>query len=72
MQLALGFLAGVRTAEIHRARWEDLDLEAGAFRVPRPKGWTRGQKPRLVELEPGAVAWLRRWRDWTADRKSVV
>ena len=66
MQLALGFLAGVRTAEIHRARWEDLDLEAGAFRVPRPKGWTRGQKPRLVELEPGAVAWLRRWRDWTA------
>ena len=66
MQLALGFLAGVRTAEIHRARWEDLDLGAGTFRIPRPKGWTRGQKPRLVELEPSAVAWLRRWRDWTA------
>ena len=66
MQLALGFLAGVRTAEIHRARWEDLDLDAAALRVPRPKGWTRGQKPRLVELEPCAVAWLRRWRDWTA------
>ena len=66
MHLALGFLAGIRTAEIHRARWEDLDLEAGAFRVPKPKGWTRGQKPRLVELEPAAIAWLRRWRDWTA------
>ena len=64
--LALGFFAGVRTVEIHRARWEDLDLEAGVLRIPRPKGWTRGRKPRLVELEPNAVAWLRRWRDWTA------
>ena len=66
MQLSLGFFAGVRTAEIHRARWEDLDLDAGTFRIPKPKGWTRGRKPRLVELEPNAVAWLRLWRDWTA------
>ena len=64
--LALGFLAGVRTAEILRARWEDLDLDGAVLRIPRPKGFTRGRKPRLVELEPGAVAWLRRWRDWTA------
>jgi len=66
MQLALGFFAGVRTVEILRARWEDLDLETRVLRIPRPKGWTRGQKPRLVELEPVAVAWMRRWRDWTA------
>ena len=65
MCLALGFFAGVRTAEIFRARWEDLDLEASTLRVPRPKGWTRGQKPRLVQLEDNAVAWIARWRDWT-------
>jgi len=64
--LAMGFLAGVRTAEILRARWEDLDLDGGVLRIPRPKGFTRGRRPRLVELEPNAVAWLRRWRDWTA------
>ena len=34
------------------------------LRVPRPKGFTSGHKPRLVELEPCAVAWMRRWRDW--------
>ena len=64
MQLALGFFAGVRTAEIARARWEDIDLDGALLRVPRPKGFTSGHKPRLVELEPCAVAWLRRWREW--------
>ena len=58
--LALGFFAGVRTAEIARARVEDLDLEGPVLRIPRPKGYTRGMRPRLVELEPNAVAWLRR------------
>ncbi len=64
--LALSFFAGVRTAEIWRARWEDLDLDGAVLRIPQPKGFTRGRKPRLVELEPNAVAWLRLWRDWTA------
>ena len=64
--LALSFFAGVRTAEIWRARWEDVDLEGAVLRIPQPKGFTRGRKPRLVELEPNAVAWLRLWRDWTA------
>ncbi|MBQ9727645.1 MAG: tyrosine-type recombinase/integrase [Kiritimatiellae bacterium] len=64
--LALGFFAGVRTVEILRARWEDLDLEAGTLRIPRPKGYTNGRRPRLVELEANAVAWLRLWRGWTA------
>ena len=49
MQLALGFFAGVRTAEIARARWEDIDLDGALLRVPRPKGFTSGHKPRLVE-----------------------
>lgn len=63
---ALGFFAGVRTAEILRARWEDLDLDGRVLRIPRPKGFTKGRRPRLVELEPNAVEWLRLWRDWTA------
>jgi integrase len=64
--LALGFFCGVRTAEILRASWEDVDLEAGTLRIPRPKGFSNGARPRLVELEPNAAAWLRRWRDWAA------
>ena len=68
--LALGFLCGVRTVEIHRARWEDLDLDARTLRIPRPKGFTAGHRPRLVELEPSAVAWLRRWRDWAGSPAS--
>ncbi len=64
--LTLGFFAGARTAEIARARWEDVDLEGATLRIPLPKGWTRGARPRLVELEPNAVAWLRLWRDWAA------
>ena len=64
--LSLSFFAGVRTAEILRARWEDFDPDGAVFRVPRPKGFARGRKPRIVELEPNAAAWLRRWRDWTA------
>ena len=68
--LALGFLCGVRTVEIHRARWEDVDLDAALLRIPRPKGFTAGRKPRLVELEPCAVAWLRRWREWAGSPAS--
>ena len=66
MRLSLGFFAGVRSVEAERASWEDLDLDGAVLRIPLPKGFTRGRKPRLVELEPGAVAWLRLWRDWTA------
>lgn len=70
VQLALGFFAGVRTIEIRRARWEDFDLEAGVLRIPRPKGFTAGHKPRLVELEPNAAAWLRRWHEWAGSPAS--
>ena len=60
--LTLGFFAGVRTAEILRAEWGDLNLDEGVLRIPRPKGWTNGRRPRLVELEANTVAWLRHWR----------
>ena len=67
--LTLGFFAGVRTAEIRRAAWEDLDLEGGVLRIPRPKGWTSGARPRLVELERNAAAWLAHWRRWLAGQR---
>ena len=67
--LALGFFAGVRSVEIARASWEDLDLPGAVLRIPRPKGWTNGMRPRLVELERNAAAWLGRWRDWIAARR---
>ena len=66
MRLAMGFFAGVRTAEILRARWEDVRIEEGLLRIPRPKGFTSGQRPRLVELEENAREWFRLWRDWSA------
>lgn len=63
MRLSLGFFAGARTVEIERAKWGDLDLESGTLRIPRPKGWTCGARPRIVELEPNAVAWMRKWKE---------
>ena len=67
--LTLGFFAGVRTVEIGRASWEDLDLPGAVLRIPRPKGWTCGMRPRLVELERNAAAWLRHWHRWTTARR---
>ena len=69
MALTLGFFAGVRSVEIGRAVWEDLDLDAATLRIPRPKGWTSGARPRLVELERNAALWLRKWRRWTAGQR---
>jgi integrase len=57
--LTLGFYAGLRTAEIFRTRWSEIDLEDGTLRVSKPKGITSGTKPRIVELEPKALALLK-------------
>ena len=65
MFLTLGFLAGVRTVEILRARWEDVRLEDGVVRIPQPKGYTRGVCARVVELEGNAKEWLVHWAAWT-------
>jgi len=57
----LGFYAGLRTAEILRTRWGDINLVGGDkfIRVSRPKGHTNGSKPHFVELEPKALALLK-------------
>ena len=59
MFFVLGFFAGIRSAEIIRAKWCDIDIEENFIRIPVPKGLTNGGKPRIVELEPNAIAWIR-------------
>lgn len=57
----LGFFCGIRSAEILRLEWRDIDLDAGTIRVRQPKGFSRGVKPRIVELERNALAWVKKY-----------
>jgi len=73
MFLALGFYAGLRTSEILRARWEDINCEEEFIRIPKPKGITNGGKPRIVELEPRAIRLLRKFVAMSnSDKSSLV
>lgn len=54
--LVLGAFAGLRTAEIERQKWEDINLERGFIRVTGAKGNT-AQK-RLVPISENLKAWL--------------
>ena len=49
--LSLGGFAGLRTEEILRQRWEDIDWEHGEIYVRQPKR-VRGWRPRHVEVLP--------------------
>ncbi len=53
---ALLIETGARLSEVLRARWEDLDLDGGLWRLPRPKSG----RPQVVPLAPSMVARLRR------------
>jgi integrase len=54
--VALGAFAGLRTAEIHRLEWQDVDLHAGHIIVAKHKAKT-GQR-RIVPILPALTAWL--------------
>jgi integrase len=54
--VALGAFAGLRTAEIHRLEWQDIDLHAGHIIVAKQKAKT-GQR-RIVPVLPALRAWL--------------
>lgn len=54
--LVLGGFAGLRTAEIERQMWEDINLERGFIRVTAAKGNT-AQK-RLVPISANLKQWL--------------
>lgn len=46
---------GARKSEVLRARWDDIDLERGLWRIPSPKS----DRPQTVPLGEGTVAFLR-------------
>lgn len=60
-RLVLGFFCGLRSAEIDRVLWRDIDLENGEVRVSMPKGYTKGVKPRIVGFQPNVVEWFTKY-----------
>ena len=60
--LILGFFCGIRSAEIGRLNWEAVKWEQNIIRIEKPKGSTRGSKPRFVTLNETAGAWLAPYR----------
>lgn len=67
---------GVRRGELLALRWTDLDLEASTLAVRRSvgvvkakgepeqiiEGTTKSSRPRVIDLDPGTVEALRKWR----------
>jgi len=54
--VALGAFAGLRTAEIHRLEWQDIDFHGGHLVVGKSKAKTRQR--RIVPILPALRAWL--------------
>lgn len=80
MRFTLGVFAGFRLAEIHVAKWEDIDLDAKTI-VKRPTGsananhfWGRRNRgaARVVPLHPTAVAWIAVWKKWALENGGLV
>jgi integrase len=61
--VAIGGLAGLRTAEILRLTWEDIWRVAGHIEITAGKSKTRAR--RLVEVCPALAAWLQDFRQFT-------
>jgi len=55
--LVLGGFAGIRTAEINRLDWSDIDFDEKLIKVAASKAKTRS--PRYIPLCDAAVAWLK-------------
>lgn len=58
--LALGGLAGLRTAELLRLDWQDVWRVPGHVEITSGKAKTRQR--RLVEVAPALAAWLSPWQ----------
>ncbi len=54
--VAIGAFAGLRTAEIQRLAWRDLDTASGFITVSADKAKTQAR--RLVPIQPNLAAWL--------------
>ncbi len=54
--LVLGAFAGIRTAELARLEWQDVDLASGYIEIKGRKAKTRQR--RLIRIQPNLAAWL--------------
>ena len=54
--LAIGAFAGLRTSELLRLEWSEINLERGFIEVTAGK--TKGARRRLVKIEPNLAQWL--------------
>jgi len=55
--VALGAFAGIRTAEIHRLRWEDINWKAGHIEIEKDK--TKVGRRRIIKFSEQLIAWLK-------------
>ena len=55
--IVLGLFAGVRSQEINRLNWENVQVERGFVEIPALKAKTRER--RIVQLSENAKAWLK-------------
>ncbi len=58
--LVLGAFAGLRTAEIERLEWNEINLQSGMIEVKAKKAKTRAR--RLVPVTPNLAAWVESFR----------
>jgi integrase len=54
--LALGAFAGIRTAEITRLDWSEINFDSGYIEIKKSKAKTKGR--RLIKMQPNLMAWL--------------
>jgi len=54
--LVIGFFAGLRTAEIERLDWREIDLKRGFIEITAAKA--KSSQRRLVEIQPNLRSWL--------------
>jgi integrase len=59
--VAIGFFAGVRTAELGRLNGKDINFETKAIRIGADVAKKRSQ--RIVDMQPALRAWLEPYRD---------
>ena len=58
-RLVLGLFLGLRPSETNRLEWEDIDFNRKDVRV---RNQNKTSQERYVELNPTALAWLRKYR----------